>query len=339
MTKVAVLGAGAWGTTIAAQLCERVDTTLWARDLAVAREIDDEATNRAYLGDRPLPGALHGTASIGEALDGASLAVLAVPARGLRGVLEAAAAEGAIAAGTPVLSLVKGMEVETLLRPSEIVLECWGHRPLAVLTGPNLASEILEGQPSASVVASDDEALARELQALVATATLRVYTNGDVVGCEVAGVVKNVMAIATGMAAGLGLGDNTRAVLVTRGLAEQARLGLAMGGRSLTFVGLAGVGDLVATCTSAKSRNFQIGLALGRGQSLAQAIGTTRMIAEGVRSSGSVLELAQQLGIEVPVVEQVHAVCHLGRSPAQTIPPLMRRAAKSEFDDFTEPPK
>lgn len=330
MTKVAVLGAGSWGTTVAAQLCERVDTVVWARDPAVAREIDEEATNRAYLGGRVLPDALHGTASIREALDGASLAVLAVPARGLRAVLEGAVAEGAVAASIPVLSLVKGMEPGTLLRPSQIVVESWGARPLAVLTGPNLASEILEGQPSASVVASDDEAFALELQSLVATATLRIYTNRDVVGCEVAAVVKNVMAIATGMAAGLGLGDNTRAALVTRALAELTRLGVRLGGEQATFFGLAGVGDLVATCTSARSRNFAVGLALGRGKPLDEVLGAVRTVAEGVTSCRPVVTLASRNGVEAPVAEQVVAVCHDGMDPREAIPRLMGRAPRAE---------
>lgn len=330
MTKVAVLGAGSWGTTLASQLCERAETVLWARDPAVAREIAEEATNRAYLGERPLPRALHATARIGEALEDASLAILAVPARGLRLVLKAAAAEAAVAPGTPVLSLVKGMEPETLLRPSEIVRDCWGARPLAVLTGPNLASEVLDGQPSASVVASEDEALALELQALVATPTLRIYTNPDVVGCEVAGVVKNVMAIATGMAAGLGLGDNTRAALVTRALAELTRLGVRLGGEQATFFGLAGIGDLVATCTSPRSRNFAVGVALGRGKPLDEVLGAMRTVAEGVTSCRPVVTLADRHGVEAPVAEQVVAVCHNGMDPREAIPRLMGRAPRAE---------
>jgi glycerol-3-phosphate dehydrogenase (NAD(P)+) len=218
---------------------------------------------------------------------------------------------------------------------SEIITQLWPGHPVGVLTGPNLAPEVLAGQPTASVIAFSDEDIARELQELFATDSLRVYTNHDVLGCEVAGVMKNVMAIASGMAVGLGFGDNTRAALITRALAELSRLGTALGGEQLTFAGLAGVGDLVATCTSTKSRNYLVGVALGQGRSLVDALGQTPMVAEGVRSSGPVVELAARCGVEVPVAEQVHAVCYLGRAPKETIPSLMRRAAKSEFDGFT----
>lgn len=330
MTKVAVLGAGSWGTTVAALLAERVQTLLWARDRAVAFEVESWSTNRAYLGDHKLPGALHATASIGQALEGASLAVIAVPARGLRGVLEEAGAAGAVPAGIPVLSLVKGMEAETLLRPSELVRRCWPSGPLAVLTGPNLAAEIRERQPSASVVASDREAFAQELQDLLGTPTLRVYTNADVTGCEVAAVAKNVMAIATGMAAGLGFGDNTRAALVTRALAEVTRLGVSLGGQHATFAGLAGVGDLVATCTSPRSRNFTLGVALGRGRPLEECVAGTRTVAEGVSSCAPVVALAHRQGVDAPVAEQVVAVCRDGMDPREAIPRLMGRAPRAE---------
>lgn len=331
MTPVAVLGAGSWGTTVAARLSEKVPTVLWARDPAVADEVERSSTNRSYLGPYRLPEGLHATASIAEALEGASLVVLAVPAQGLRGVLEGADTAGARPpSGSPVLSLVKGMEVDTLLRPSEIVDQCWPGLRLAVLTGPNLAAEILEGQPSASVVASRDEALALELQELLSTATLRVYTNRDVVGCEVAGVVKNVMAIATGMAAGLGLGDNTRAALVTRALAELTRLGVSLGGEAATFAGLAGVGDLVATCTSPRSRNFSLGFALGQGRRLDEILASTRTVAEGVTSCRPVVTLAHQSGVEAPVAEQVVAVCYDGMAPREAIPRLMTRAPRAE---------
>jgi glycerol-3-phosphate dehydrogenase (NAD(P)+) len=331
VTKVAVLGAGSWGTAIAARLADQVPTVLWARDRALAGEVERFSANRSYLGDHRLPERLHATASVAEALEGASLVVLAVPAQGLRGVLEAAVARGAAPGPTvPVLSLVKGMEVASLLRPSQIVAECWSPRRLAVLTGPNLAAEILAGQPSASVVASQDESLALELQDLLSTATLRVYTNRDVVGCEVAGVVKNVMAIATGMAAGLGLGENTRAALVTRALAELTRLGVRLGGDRATFAGLAGVGDLVATCTSPQSRNFSLGLALGRGTPLAEVLARTRTVAEGLTSCRPVVALAHAHGVEAPVAEQVVAVCHEGMPPRDAIPLLMGRAPRAE---------
>lgn len=328
MRTVAVLGAGSWGTTVAAQLAERARTVLWARSSAVAAEVADRSTNKAYLGDHRLPARLHATASIEEALEGAGLVVVAVPAAGLRTVLEAGA--GAVEPAAAVVSLVKGMEPGTRLRPTEVVGQCWpGHRR-AVLTGPNLAAEILAGQPGASVVASGDGELALELQALLSSPTWRVYTNGDVVGCEVAGVVKNVMAIATGMAAGLGLGDNARAALVTRALAELTRLGVRLGGSRDTFAGLAGVGDLVATCTSPQSRNFSLGYALGRGEALGDVLGRTRTVAEGLSSCRPVVELARANGVDTPVAEQVVAVCHEGLAPAEAIPRLMRRAPRAE---------
>lgn len=329
--RLTVLGAGSWGTTIAAVLSERAPTVLWARDPAVAKEVEAQRTNAAYLGAYELPGSLRATASLAEALEGASLVVLAVPARGLAEVLGRAVEEAAAPAGqVPVLSLVKGMEPERQLRPSQLVEAAWPGHPFAVLTGPNLAAEVLEGQPSASVVASADEDLALFLQALLTTGSLRVYTNPDVIGCEVAGSVKNVMAIATGMAVGLGLGDNTRAALVTRALAELTRLGVSLGGREATFAGLAGVGDLVATCTSPRSRNFSLGVALGRGETLAEVLASRRTVAEGVTSCRPVVALARERNLEAPLAEQVVAVCHEGMAPGDAIPRLMGRAPRAE---------
>ena len=315
---------------MASILAERTPTVLWARSADVAEEVHTAHRNCAYLGDVPLSTRLSATDELGEAVEDADLIVVAVPSRGFREVLQSL--RKAPAPGVPVLSLSKGLEEHTLSRMSEIVAECWPERPVGVLTGPNLAEEVLAGQPSASVIAMRDGALARELQDLFGTETLRVYTNPDVIGCEIAGVVKNVMAIATGMAAGLGFGDNTRAALITRSLAELARLGVALGGDPLTFSGLAGLGDLVATCTSPRSRNRSVGVALGEGYRIADILAGTRMVAEGVGSSRPVVALAHRLGVEVPVAEQVVAVCFAGRSPAETIPMLMRRAAKAELE-------
>jgi glycerol-3-phosphate dehydrogenase (NAD(P)+) len=330
MTKVAVLGAGSWGTTVANVLAERVPTVLWARSAAVADELRATRTNSIYLGDHELSASLGATDDLDVALDGATLIVVAVPSRGMRAVLERAAPS--VEAGTPVLSLSKGLEDGTQLRMTEVIAACLGERPIGVLTGPNLAHEVLARQPTASVIALADEDLARELQGLFATDALRIYTNPDVVGCEISGVVKNVMAIAAGMVVGLGFGDNSRAALITRALAELARLGIALGGEPLTFSGLAGLGDLVATCTSPHSRNFAVGRALGEGRTIADALGSTRMVAEGVHSARPVVELARRNGVEVPVAEEVLAVCHDGRAPSEAIPRLMRRAAKSELE-------
>jgi glycerol-3-phosphate dehydrogenase (NAD(P)+) len=329
---VAVLGAGSWGTTVASLLAPRSPTTIWARSAAIAEEIRVARTNTTYLGGFKVPDPLRATNSLAEALDSAELVVLALPSHGLRRVLVEGAAF--VYSHATVLSLTKGLEEHTMARMSEVVTECWPGCPVGVLTGPNLAQEVCAGQPTASVIAFSDEARAVGVRELFVSEALRIYTNPDVVGCEIAGVVKNVMAIASGMAIGLGLGDNTRAALITRSLAELARLGVALGGDPPTFSGLAGLGDLVATCTSTKSRNFSVGVALGQGRALAEAVGSTRMVAEGVKSCRPVLELAGRLGVEVPVTEQVVAVCHGGRSPAEAIPLLMRRAPKSEVDPF-----
>ena len=330
MTRVAVLGAGSWGTTIADLLARRVPTTLWARREAVAEEINLRHSNETYLGEYLLEETLVATTSLSDALDGATLVVLAVPCQGVRGVLGLAAGP---AEGVPILSLTKGFERERALRPTEVIGDCWPGHPSGVLTGPNLAAEVVGGQPTASVVAMEDEEIARELQGLFATERLRVYTNHDVIGCEVAGAVKNVMAIACGMSVGLGFGDNTRGALITRALAELARLGVALGGEQQTFAGLAGLGDLVATCTSEKSRNFALGVALGRGQSLEAVLGSTPMVAEGVESCGPVVALARRVGVEAPVAEQVLAVLEGRCAPLDGIPALMGRAAKAEFQD------
>src|SRR5580658_372058 len=252
-TKVAVIGAGSWGTTVAAILADRVETVLWARRAELAKEIRETRQNATYLGEVQLPARLGVTDRLEEVVGGATVVVMAVPSHGFREVLSEVAAH--LPAGAPIVSLTKGFEQASSLRMTEVAAEVCPASPAGVLTGPNLAKEVLAGQPTASVIAMQDEALARDLQRLFRTDTLRVYTNPDVIGCETAGAVKNVMAIASGMAAGLGFGDNTRAAVITRSLAELARLGTALGGDPLTFAGLAGLGDLVATCTSPQSRN------------------------------------------------------------------------------------
>jgi len=232
----------------------------------------------------------------------------------------------------PVVSLTKGLERTTLKRMSEVTADVMPGHPVAVLTGPNLAKEILSGQPAASVVAIDDVTIGRELQRIFSRPSMRVYTNGDIVGCEVAGVVKNVIAIAAGMAEGMGFGDNTRATLITRGLAEMSRLGVAMGGQPVTFAGLAGMGDLIATCSSKQSRNNTVGLQLGAGKSIEDILAATNMVAEGVKSSPSVLDLARRYGVEMPITEQVVAVCHEHRPARDALAALMQRSRKGEFE-------
>jgi glycerol-3-phosphate dehydrogenase (NAD(P)+) len=335
-TSVAVIGAGSWGTTVAAIVCEHATTTLWGRDADLVAEIARRHTNSRYLDGIPLPRGLRATDDLEAACGDADVVVMAVPSHGYRAVLERAAP--AIRPDVPVVSLAKGIEQGTLLRMTEVtaeVLPDHDARRVAVLTGPNLAKEVAEGQPAASVIACADEDTARALQQLCMSQSFRVYTNPDVVGCEVAGAMKNVIAIAAGTAAGLGYGDNTQAALITRGLAEVARLGVALGGEPMTFAGLAGLGDLVATCTSPKSRNRSVGFELGRGRSLEEIVEQSNMVAEGVRSTAALLELSARVGIEMPIASMVGAVLYEDRRPADLVPELMLREAKAELHGFT----
>jgi glycerol-3-phosphate dehydrogenase (NAD(P)+) len=291
--------------------------------------VNESHRNSSYLGEATLPARLAATSSLEEAVGGATLIVMGVPSHGYRDVLNEAAPH--VGTDVPIVSLSKGFEQGSLLRMTEVSTQICPENPAGVLTGPNLAREILAGQPAASVVAFADEKISRDLQQLFSSDTLRIYTNPDVTGCETAGAVKNVMAIACGMAAGLGFGDNTLATVITRSLAELARLGTALGGEPLTFSGLAGLGDLVATCTSPKSRNRTVGFELGRGKSLEEIQATMRMVAEGVKTSRPVVDLAHKLGVEVPIAEQVVAVLYEHKPAAATITSLMRRAVKAEL--------
>jgi glycerol-3-phosphate dehydrogenase (NAD(P)+) len=328
--RVAVIGAGSWGTTVAAIASVNTPTTLWARRAELADQINNAHVNADYLASFTLPRDLRATASIDEAVSNADVVIMAVPSHGFRAI--AAEAAPFLRPWVPVVSLSKGLERDTLLRMSEVAAEVMPGRPVGVMTGPNLAREILSGQPAATVVAIPDATIACELQRILSQPTLRVYTNPDVIGCEVAGVVKNVIAIAAGMAEGMGFGDNTRATLITRGLAEMTRLGVALGGDSATFAGLAGMGDLIATCSSKQSRNNCVGLALGEGQTIEAILDSMHMVAEGVKSSASVLDLARKLGVEMPITEQVVAVCHDGRTAREALAALMARTSKSELE-------
>lgn len=331
--RVAVVGAGSWGTTVAALATHNADdVVLWARRPELAETINARHENPDYLAGRPLPPALRATSDLGEALEEAEVVVLGVPSHGFRAVLSEARPH--VPAGAPVVSLSKGLEQGSLLRMTQVVLEVLNDHPdgrVGVLTGPNIAGEVVAGMPTASVVAMEDQDCAELLQRLFMTGTFRVYTNPDVVGCEIAGVLKNVVAIAAGIAQGLGYGDNARAALITRGLAELTRLGLAVGGNPLSFLGLAGIGDLVVTCTSARSRNRHVGEELGKGRALSEILAEMHMVAEGVKSTASVLALAERAGVEMPIAEQVHAVLGGERSPADVVSALMLRQAKAEL--------
>ena len=303
---------------------------LWARRDALAEEIGRDHRNSDYLPDVMLPESLAGTSDLEAAVHDADVIVMGVPSHGFRSILEEAQAW--IRPGVPVISLSKGIEQDSLKRMTEVVAEVLhGANPAGVLTGPNLAKEVLAGFPAASVVAMADDGVCTNLQTLFSTGTFRVYTNPDVVGCEVGGSLKNVMAIAAGIADGLGFGDNTKAALMTRGLAELTRLGVALGGDPLTFAGLAGMGDLVATCMSSQSRNRYVGEQLGRGRAIDEVIAEMNMVAEGVKTSRAVCALAASVGVEMPIAEQVAAVIHDAKSAAEIIPALMKREAKSEL--------
>jgi glycerol-3-phosphate dehydrogenase (NAD(P)+) len=328
---VSVVGAGSWGTAVASVLARRAPTVLWARSPELAARINATRENEPYLAGVPLPSDLRATADVAEVAAGVAMVLVAVPSHGFRAVLEALAPH--LSADVAIVSLTKGIESQTNLRMSEIVHQVLPSNPAGVLTGPNLAREIAEGQPAASVVALDDPSLAELAQDALHGATYRVYTSNDVVGCEVAGAVKNVIAVAAGMSDGLGFGENTRAALITRGLAELGRIGTALGGQPLTFGGLAGVGDLVATCTSPQSRNRSVGFAIGGGQPLAEVLSNMHMVAEGVRAAGPLVQLARGVGIEMPIAEQVAAIVEGTTGPLDALVALMGRRARAEWDE------
>jgi len=328
--RVAVIGAGSWGTTVASLAAGNTSTVLWARRSELAAQMVATRRNPDYLSSFDLPDDLDITGDLTQAVGSADVVVMGVPSHGFREVATDVARY--IRPWVPVVSLAKGLERSSLKRMSEVISDEIPGHPVAVLTGPNLAREIMEGQPAAAVVAIDDAVIAAELQQIFSRPTLRIYTNSDVVGCEVSGVVKNVIAIASGMAAGMGFGDNTRATLITRGLAEMTRLGMAMGSDGFTFSGLAGMGDLIATCSSDQSRNNMVGRRLGQGESIADIMSSMTMVAEGVKSSPAVLDLARRYAVEMPITEQVVAVCHQGRSAVEAVSLLMQRRRKSETD-------
>ena len=328
--RVGVVGAGSWGTTVASMAALNTPTMLWARNAETAATINSTHRNPTYLGDRQLPGELRASSDLAEVVRDADVVVMAVPSHGFREVIHDAAP--LVRPWVPIVSLTKGLERDSGKRMTEVVADELPGHPAAVLTGPNLAKEIMDGQPAASVVAIDDDVIARELQRIFSNPRLLIYTNPDVVGCEVGGVVKNVIAIAAGMAAGMGFGDNTRATIITRGLAEMARLGAVLGGQPLTFAGLAGMGDLIATCSSQQSRNTQVGQALGRGEKIDDVLATMKMVAEGVKSAHTVRTLADHHGIDMPICEQVAEVCHNGVAARDALANLMARGGRSELE-------
>jgi len=329
--KTAVLGAGSWGTVFAKVLADAGgDVTMWGRRPGVVDAINESRRNPDYLPDCTLPERLRATTDVAEAFDGASYVVLAVPAQTLRANLSEW--RPLIGGDAVLVSLMKGIELGTCERMSEVIREVADvpAERVAVVSGPNLAREIALEQPSAAVVACADEPTAQKLQLACMTPYFRAYTNLDVVGCELGGAVKNVIALAVGIAVGMGMGANVSALLMTRGLAEIARLGAALGADQHTFAGLAGMGDLVATCSSPLSRNRTFGENLGRGMSLEEVIAATKQTAEGVKSCDAVLELARRHHVEMPITEAIVAVMHGGLSPVDAGRLLMSRTPKPE---------
>lgn len=326
------MGAGAWGTALAKVLADAGNNvTLWARRPELAYEINDTHRNTGYLDDAELPTSIRATSDPAEALAGACTSLFAVPSQTLRVNLEQW--KGLIGDDVTLVSLAKGIELDTLMRMSQVIVQVTGADPgrVAVLTGPNLASEIVDGQPAATVVACSESGRAVTLQRALSTGYFRPYTNSDVVGAEVGGACKNIIALACGMAAGVGLGENTAAAIITRGLAEIMRLGIALGAKPATLAGLAGVGDLVATCTSPQSRNRSFGERLGRGGTMESALGAAGgHIAEGVASCESVLALASSYDVEMPLTDAVYRVCHRGLSVDEAVTLLLGRSTKPE---------
>ncbi|MCT9931426.1 NAD(P)-dependent glycerol-3-phosphate dehydrogenase [Planotetraspora sp. A-T 1434] len=331
MTKAVVFGTGSWGTMFAMILAEAgTRTTLWGRRAEIVEAINDKHENPDYLPGLRLPETLRATTDPAEAMDGADFVILAVPSQTLRGNL--AAWKPAIPPDAVLVSLMKGVELGTCKRMSEVIGEVAEvpQSRVAVVSGPNLVPELAKLQPAAAVVACTDEEVAGRLQEACHLPWFRTYTNPDVVGVELGGAVKNVIALAVGVAAGMGLGDNVRATLMTRGLAEIGRLGAALGADQHTFAGLAGMGDLVATCTSPLSRNRTFGENLGRGMTLAEVVAATKQTAEGVKSCESVLDLARKHDVEMPITEVVVGVVHDGMTPAEAAMLLMSRTPKPE---------
>jgi glycerol-3-phosphate dehydrogenase (NAD(P)+) len=331
-TTTAVMGSGAWGTALAKLLADAGgEVRLWARRSDIATQINTTRHNPDYLPGVQLPAAIEATTDADEALSGVTTVLLAVPAQTMRPNLERWA--GLLTPGATLVSAAKGIELETLMRMSQVVVDVTSVDPsqVAVISGPNLASEITAGQPAATVIACSDSGRAVAVQRMLNAGYFRPYTNADVIGTEIGGACKNVIALACGMAAGVGLGENTAAAIITRGLAEIMRLGIAVGAKGATLAGLAGVGDLVATCTSPHSRNRSFGESLGRGETMEAALRARGgHVVEGVTSCESVLALASSYDVEMPLTEAVHRVCHKGLSVYEAVALLLGRTTKPE---------
>lgn len=336
--RVAVIGAGGWGTALSVVAARAGrEVRLWSRSASVVEEVNVKRLNSAYLEGHAVPEGVWATTEAGAALEGAELVVLAAPSHATRAVLEGM--RGLFEPGASFVSATKGVEVETGLRISEVVCEVIGAdaaERFACLSGPSFAQEVAAGQPTAVVASSRDESLARLVQKALSAQSFRVYTNPDLVGTELGGASKNVMALAAGMVAGMGLGANTVSALVTRGLAEMTRLALAEGGRLETLMGLAGLGDLVLTCTGGLSRNRFVGQELGRGRGLGDVLAGMREVAEGVRTTRAIRLLAARRGVEMPITEEVHAVLYDGKPARAAVESLISRPLREEFESSSQ---
>ena len=327
---VAVIGAGSWGTTVASLAAVQAPTVIWARRGDAAKEIATDHTNSRYLGDALLDSTLCATSDLEEAVAGADVLIMGIPSHGFRATLREMAPH--MRPQSPVISLSKGLEPDTRLRMSEVVAEETPGHPAGVLTGPNLAREVLAGQSAAAVVAMPDEGVARTLQEVLSRDLFKIYRSTDVVGAEIAGALKNVFAIAAGIAAGLGSGDNTRALVMCRAIAEMTRLGVAMGGHPMTFAGLAGIGDLLATCISPLSRNRTVGEQLATGRNIDEIIESMQQVAEGVKAAPSVVRLADEYDVDMPIAREVDAVVSGRRTPQEAFQNLLERVPTVEFE-------
>ncbi len=328
--RIGLLGGGSWGTTVASLTARNTATKMWARNAETVDEINKYHTNEKYLPGAKLTQSLQACYTIKETVEDADVIVMGIPTHSFRKVLEEAKPH--IRPWVPIVSLSKGLEQGTQLRMTEIIELVMPGHPAGVLTGPNLAREIIAGQAAASVIAMVDDTIAIALQKVFRTGLFRVYTNDDVIGCELGGALKNIIAIAVGMGDGAGAGDNTRSAVITRGLAELTRLGIALGGKPATFAGLAGMGDLVATCISGYSRNRHVGFQLGQGRKLNEIIAEMNMVAEGVKTCGVVLDVAKKLNIEMPITTEVYKVINEGNTVKDAFKGLLKRDSKSEAE-------
>ena len=327
--QVAVLGGGSWGTTVASLASANASTLLWVRDPQTVEDVNERHENSRYLDGLKLHRRLRATSSLEEAVSSADVLVVGVPSHAVRSTLRAASPF--VRHWVPIVSLTKGLEQGSRLRMTEVIEQELPGHPAGVLAGPNLAREIVQGYAAAAVIAMPDAHVASSLQKMFTSTRFRVYTNHDVLGCELGGALKNVIAIAAGMGEGLGVGDNTKAMVITRGLAEITRLGVAMGGDPRTFPGLTGLGDLMATCTSPLSRNRTVGVQLAQGKTVDEITASMRMVAEGIKTSRVVVELGDENGVEMPIAAEVDAVLREGRTAEEAFRGLGRIAPGSEI--------